>query len=345
MNKEMKHDNMLDTEIRILGQDSAPVELASATTSTESAPAEPPFAESPAASASVNQRLESVAGRPIAPATAPKPASTPHHRSWLRLAVVALTAGAIAAGVAWWVSHNKKSIINIYNQKVVAADVAADSTSVATIAEGELDGPAFVMTAATSVNDIPLNVYTPHGGRLSLYMGQNPDTIPGLICAVQAADVRADVDMPVGAFVQNGTLISRGNSKPGFCAVIDNSIALGRDAETPLLERAISQKGFFFRQFSLISGGEVTDEGPKGKSTRRALCLIDGAVSIVECTSRESYHDFAQALADYGATEAIATVGGNALIVWRDKADAPLQVRGKREDLIYKSCNFLVWTE
>lgn len=318
MNKEMKHDNMLDTEILILG-DQAP---------------QPSPADRPAPAETLTAPAEG----------APAPQPSPRH-NWLRLAALVLTAGSIAAGVAWWVSHGRKGVVNIYNQQVVTAEAAADSTSVATVTEEGMQGPAFVTTASATVNDIPLNIYTPRGGRMALYVGHRPDTIPGLLCAVQAADVRADVDIPVGDFVQNGTLISHGSSKLGFFAVTSDSIAIGRAAETQLFERAVSENGSFFRQFSLVSGGEVTDDGPKGKSLRRALCLIDGAVAIVECSSRESYHDFAQALADYGATEAISTVGGNALIFWRQQKDAPLQERGKREGLIYKHCNFLIWTE
>lgn len=338
MNKEMKHDDMLDTEIMILGQDAdSPTPTPDNPTSAPDSPTTAPDAQPPA--------NDGPTAAPDIANTTSAPAATPHHHHWGRLVVASLTAGIIAAGAVWWLTRGDKEVVNIYNQKVVAETVPADSTTVETTIEEPIAGPVFVTKGEAMVNDVSLNIYTPHGGHMRLYVGTRPDTIPGLLCAIQAADVRADVDMPVGAFVKDGEAISRGSAKAGFCAVIADSITIGRDAETPLLERAIEQKGQFFRQFSLVAGGEVTDDGPKGKSLRRALCIVDGTVTCIDCTSRESYHDFAQALVDYGASEAIAMVGGNSIIFWRPKKGAPLEMRGKREGLTYKHCNFLIWTE
>ena len=58
--------------------------------------------------------------------------------------------------------------------------------------------------------------------------------------------------------------------------------------------------GYFFRQYPLVKDGQVIDNEPKGKSIRRAICDRQGEIFMVETGSIESFHDFAQALADLG---------------------------------------------
>ncbi len=81
---------------------------------------------------------------------------------------------------------------------------------------------------------------------------------------------------------------------------------------------------------------------PKGKSQRRALCLKDNVFMIIESASSESYHDFSQALEDLGLSEALALVGGNAAVMWRDEAGELEQNGGIFGDS-YPSENYIVW--
>ena len=79
-----------------------------------------------------------------------------------------------------------------------------------------------------------------------------------------------------------------------------------------LLEEATEKGGYFFRQYPLVSDGKLVENEPKGKSIRRAICDRQGEIFMVECLSRESYHDFAQALVDLHVTQAISLVGSTA---------------------------------
>ena len=220
--------------------------------------------------------------------------------------------------------------------------VLADTTSIETITEKNTVETAYATIRDTIVNDIELKVYTPHGGRMELYIGKHPEKDGDVFLAAHAADIRADMDAPTGAFVYKGELISKGHSKYGFCAIIGEEISIGCQRETPFLERAIEQNGSFFRQYSLVSNGKLVKVPPKGKSTRRALCLKEGQLSIYETGDAESYHDFSQALEDIGITEAIALVGGQNTIVARDKDGNFIE-----EEITYENTslheNFVVW--
>ena len=70
--------------------------------------------------------------------------------------------------------------------------------------------------------------------------------------------------------------------------------------------------GYFFRQYPLVKDGLVIDNEPKGKSIRRAICDRQGEIFMVETGTTESFHDFAQALADLGVDQAVYIVGSSA---------------------------------
>lgn len=178
--------------------------------------------------------------------------------------------------------------------------------------------PASLVVSDTTVNDIALRRFTVHSAKASLVMAPLPKNNPDILLATQAADVRSDKDLPAGTFVLNGELIAKSHSKYGFCAIIGQEITLGRQMETPFLERAIEQGGSFFRQYSLVSDGQMVAIPPKGKALRRSLCLLHGNICVIESLDRESYHDFSQALVDMGVSEAISLVGGSAILLYRD---------------------------
>ena len=71
-------------------------------------------------------------------------------------------------------------------------------------------------------------------------------------------------------------------------------------------------EGYFFRQYALVDNGKLVENNPKGKTIRRAICQMQSSVFMVESLTRESFHDFAQALVDLGVNNAIYLVGSTA---------------------------------
>lgn len=176
----------------------------------------------------------------------------------------------------------------------------------------ETSTPGFVEIRDTLINDIPLKLYIPHNADMTLQIGETDMQDPTIIFSAQAADVRADNGAIVGAFVLKGKPLSWGLSKKGFCAVIDGKVTIGVAENSSLFEEATEKGGYFFRQYPLVSDGTLVENEPKGKSIRRAICDRQGEIFMVECLSRESYHDFAQALVDLHVTQAISLVGSSA---------------------------------
>lgn len=178
----------------------------------------------------------------------------------------------------------------------------------------EEDVEATVIMSEDSINDLELQIFTPEGCTPELYVGPIDTLDKSIVLCAQAADIRGDNGEIVSAFILDGEPLSRGIAKRGFCAIIDNEITLGMAEETPMYERVVEKGGDFFRQYPLVHDSKMQKNKPKGKSIRKALCIKDGKICIIKSKERESFHDFAQALQDYGVTEAIALTGSDATL-------------------------------
>ena len=173
------------------------------------------------------------------------------------------------------------------------------------------DSKAFGYTEIrdTLVNDIPIRMYIPHNAEMSLHLGRINRQDTTIVYVAQAADIRADNGGIVGAFVLKGEPKAWGLSKKGFCASIDGKVTVGVAANSPLFEQATERGGYFFRQYPLVDNGVPVFNEPKGKSIRRGICDMGGTIFMVETLSKESFHDYAQALADMGVDHAVYLVG------------------------------------
>lgn len=164
----------------------------------------------------------------------------------------------------------------------------------------------------TIVNDIPIRMYIPHHAEMTLHLGRINRQDTTIVYAAQAADVRADNGGIVGAFVLKGEPKAWGLSKRGYCASIDGKVTVGVADNSPLFEQATERGGYFFRQYPLVDNGAPVLNEPKGKAIRRGVCDMDGTIFMVETLTKESFYDYAQALADMGVDHAIYLVGSTA---------------------------------
>lgn len=240
--------------------------------------------------------------------------------------------------IALFAFLHKKGDSSLNNQ--MTEDPKTSSTVTANV---ESSNNACIINKDTIINDIPLHILEPKNCRMKLQVGYLEDS-DNILLALPAADVRSDKDLPAGAFVIDGNLISKGHSKYGFCAIINDQVTIGRQLETVLFERSIEENGSFFRQYSLVSNCQLMDIPPKGKNYRRAMCYLNGTIQVVITQDKESFHDFSQALVDLGVTEAIALVGGDAYIKYMDNAGSVVS-QGETIPDKPNSINYLIWTK
>ena len=172
-----------------------------------------------------------------------------------------------------------------------------------------------------TVNDIPLDIYIPHNAKPRLFIGTPDLNDKSVVFTTQAADIRADNGKINGAFVLAGEPKAWGLSKKGYCGIIDEKITIGVADNSPLFEKATETGGYFFRQYPLVDNGKLVENEPKGKAIRKAICDRSGEIIVVMTQQPESFHDFAQALIDLGASNAIYLVGSTSYGYFRDKYD------------------------
>ena len=202
--------------------------------------------------------------------------------------------------------------------------------------------PGHVNITDARVGETTLKVLQPRNLTPELCVGPEnaADTTAALI--VQAADVRADNGGIVGAYVFQGELLSRGQSKSGFCAIIGGNPIIGVADATPYLEQAIETNGYFFRQYPLVVSGQIVENRQPGKSLRKALAELSGEICVILSEEPMTFHDFSQSLIDLGVTNAIYLVGSTSYGYARDAQGRRISF-GKRSDRPLKNTNYIVW--
>lgn len=185
---------------------------------------------------------------------------------------------------------------------------------------------------------------TPRQATPSLGLGAKALNDTSAVLVVQAADIRRDNGNIVGAYVLQGKLLSKGQAKSGFCAIINGKMTIGVADSTPLLEQALETDGYFFRQYPLVVGGQVVENKPKGKSLRKALAEIGGAPTVVLSRDKMAFGDFSQALAELGATNAIYLVGSASYGFATDQEGRKIDfgIPGETSSLP-ENTNYLIW--
>jgi len=221
-------------------------------------------------------------------------------------------------------------------------EMLQQSISIITANDENQNQKGYIKMQEETINDVPLLLYIPHKATMSLSLGVPDKSDSTIIFTTMAADIRRDNKKIVGDFVLSGKQLSRGTAKKGFCAVIDKTISIGMGEDTPLLQQAVENNGFFFRQYPLVHNGQLIENKPKNKSIRRALAVRNEQVIMVESKNIESFHDFSQALIDIGVSDAIYLVGGDAY-GWYRNEELVLQEFGKEKTDFPENTSFIVW--
>lgn len=198
--------------------------------------------------------------------------------------------------------------------------------------------------AFDTINDIPLRALFPVHAVPEFHVGQVDISDESIVLALQAADIRKDNGMIVGAAILDGEVVSKGLSKKGFVAIINGKFTIGVSESSPLFEQAIETGGDFFRQYPLVNNGVIVENKPKGRAIRRAICEMDDAHTFVVVESQEpvSFHDFSQALVDLKVRNAVYLVGSQAWGFKRDSNGQP-EYWGNVKFTDSPNISFLLW--
>lgn len=202
--------------------------------------------------------------------------------------------------------------------------------------------PAYVEVVDTVVGGEPLTLLIPRNATATLQVGAEALRDSGTVLIAQAADIRRDNGGIVGAYVLKGELLSRGQSKSGFCAIINGKIVLGVADSTPYLEQAIESEGYFFRQYPLVVGGQAVENRLKPSSLRKALAELNGEIMVILSHRKMTLNRFAGTLVDLGVTNAIYLVGSTAFGYAVDAQGERIEF-GKPQPTPPRNTNYILW--
>lgn len=253
--------------------------------------------------------------------------------------VIALAVLCVAVMIAFYLNDsNPAGDIYVIDPPV---EVMAVEPEVATEEQFAAVTP-YTEVVDTVVGGVSLVVFTPMHATPGLVVGSDVLADTTAVLVAQAADLRRDNGGIVGAYVLDGELLSKGQSKSGFCAIINGEATIGVAEATPLLEQALDTDGCFFRQYPLVVANQVVENKPKGRALRKALADINGRISVVVSKDKLTFHDFSQALADLGVSNAIYLVGGYTYGFARN-IDGKIVVFGTYTSELPGNTNYIVW--
>lgn len=227
-------------------------------------------------------------------------------------------------------------------ETMIIEEPIRQSASIISAVDSLSAGPAYAEKKDTVVNGFGLTIITPRNAVPILEIGEQVLDDPTVVLAAQAADIRSDNGTIAGACVIGGELISKGCAKAGFCAIINGETTIGVADATPMFEQALSDDGYFFRQYPLVIAGQIVENKPRGKAIRKALAEIGGDIAVVYSHRRLTFHDFSQALVDAGVRNAIYLVGSRSSGFYVD-ADGNRFSFGNDKRQNIANINFIVW--
>ena len=200
----------------------------------------------------------------------------------------------------------------------------------------------YISSIDTVVNGEEVTIYFPGSMKAHLQIGIEALNVDNAKMVMPAADIRKDNEGIVGTYVFKGELLSRGDSKAGYCAIINGEIFIGVADATPYLEKAIESGGYFFRQYPLVVGGSVVENNLTNSSFRKALAEINDQIAVVVSKGKMTMNEFSRLLTELGTSNAIYLVGSSSPGFVVDK-------NGIRHDIgslpknPSKNINFIVW--
>ncbi len=255
--------------------------------------------------------------------TTPSLASKKKFFSWQRatLAVIILLLLAICAWLGYY-QHHRWAVNFEYPVSRSSAQIITDLNKA-----GQIKGDSVHAFTADSIDGVTMRFYNLAGLKASMSREMPADSDSSVVLVTQGWDYYFDDAKQyhfLGDFVYKGKMLAQCTGKAGFVALTTKEWQMGISQEDSVRDYIISQGGSMFRQFALVSAGQICLKqfALKGKVHRRALARKPGDATAyyVETVNKESLYDFAEALADYGFIDAVYLTGADGTEpVYRDE--------------------------
>lgn len=171
------------------------------------------------------------------------------------------------------------------------------------------ENPEVVMSS-DSILGVALDFYAIHGLKASIEF-EEPDTADASVYLYsRCADHMADSTY-IGSLVVDGEELQSDRSRLGYMAMAEGQMVIGISRSDKVKDYTMEHGGSFFRQFILVSNGVIPSRFfLHGKVERRAIGRIGNQLYYIATRHKETLYDLAEALKEYGFTDAIYITGG-----------------------------------
>ena len=181
--------------------------------------------------------------------------------------------------------------------------------------EKPMEGKAGITYMTEEAMGVKLKIYGLKGLKAHF-----ADTVPDysdstIYLVTRSSDYKIvnDSKQIIGDFIVDGEVISKSNWRAGFMAIVDGNAQIGIDRSRLIKKHIKDNRGSMFRQMALISAGIRCNDQLilKGKVTRCAYARDrQNNLYFIETVNPETLFGFADALIEYGFTDAIYITGG-----------------------------------
>ena len=230
-------------------------------------------------------------------------------KRFLALAAIGCMMVAALAGYYLW---------NYYYNIGVSVSVTPEQNIEKLQKPAKQETPEVVMNS-DSILGVAMDFYAIHGLKASIEF-EEPDTVDtSVYLYCRSADHKAD-NTYIGSLVVNGEERQSDTHRLGYMAMLGGNSVIGISRSEKVKDYVQEHGGSFFRQFILVSNGEIPGRFfLHGKVERRAIGRIDDQLYFIATRHKETLWDFADALREYGFIDAIYITGGADYVFYRDK--------------------------
>lgn len=183
-----------------------------------------------------------------------------------------------------------------------------------------IEKPEVIMTS-DSILGVGMNLYEVRGLKAEISFAQPDTTQQDVYLYSRCSDFTSydpQENHYIGSLVVQGKELSSDVSRLGYCAMANNNIVIGVARDEKVKDYCIEHGGSFFRQFILVSNGVLPSKFYlHGKVERRAIGRISNKLYYIETHNKEALWAFADALREYGFTDAIYITGGTDYCFYR----------------------------
>jgi len=186
---------------------------------------------------------------------------------------------------------------------------------------------AQVIATHDSVLGVALDLFEIHGMNATLQF-EEPDTADtSVYLYARSADHHPNGEYE-GSLVVAGEEKQSDRSRLGYMAMVNGRMVIGISRSDKVKDYVAKRGGSFFRQYILVSDGKLPGRFHlHGKVERRAIGRMGEQLYYIVTPHKETLWDFADALREYGFTDAIYITGGNDYGYYRSRD-------GQRHDIL-----------